>query len=128
MHMFKHKCDLCGIETSLWWTELTNGSKICKELSSLDELEHDIKVLWVLAYSVSSDVEIKVEWVENEDFVFQVIYLLTLNDLVFFKLFKDIILLRPDILDKLDSSKRTFSQYSKYFVLWKLYFRWVFEL
>ena len=59
--MLKHQGDLGSVETSLRRGELAHCSEVGEELSSLDELQHDIEVFGVLTDSIGPDVKIKVE-------------------------------------------------------------------
>jgi hypothetical protein len=78
----------------------------------LNELQHNVQVFGVLTDSVGPDVKIKVKRVQNKNLVFQVIDLFALDNLVFFELFENEVLLGSDIFNELDTSKGTLSQNS----------------
>lgn len=108
--MLEHEGNLGCIETGLGGREFANGSEVGEELSSLDELQHDVEVLGVLAYSIGFHIILKIEGVQDENFVFQVVDLFALNDLVLLELLENKVLFSSDILDEFDTSKGSLSQ------------------
>ena len=76
----------------------------------MDELQHDVEVLGVLTYSIGLNIILKIKGVQNENFVFQVIDLFALNDLVLLELLENEVLFGSDILDEFDTSKGSLSQ------------------
>lgn len=128
VHVLEHKRDLRGIEAGLGRRELPDCPQIGEQLSSLDELQHDIEILRVLADPICPDVKVEIEGVQNEDLVFEMVHLLALDYLVFLELLENKVLLGFHVLDKLDPSEGALAQDTEDFVVGELYLLRIVEL